>query len=302
MLWDVATSKVRGILLGHSDGVKSVAFSPDGALIATAGYVDELKLWRTETLAPIASIPATAIMTSIAFSPDGKYLAVSLDAFGLSRAKESPPAPENNAELYDVSTRSLTRRFKAHTEGLRVVAFHPNGRLLATGSDDGTARLWDVAAGREVAALVDQKLTDRVNEYWQRAAGRKIPDMTPNIESVAFSPDGKQLAVAGGVIVTGETEDGIGSVTLWDVEARSPQATLPDYGCSVNQVQFSPDGKVLATAGRDGYVRFWDTVTWRQTGRFRGFAPIAFSPDGDALLSTTDEPSLVLRRVWPQIP
>ena len=66
------------------------------------------------------------------------------------------------------------------------------------------------------------------------------------------------------------------------------------YDCAVQQVQFSVDGKLLATAGRDGYVRLWDTATLRQMGRFQGLAPIAFSPDGKALVSTTRDPVLVL--------
>ena len=291
VLWDVTTGKRRATLLGHLDGVKSVAFSPNGKLIATAGYLDEIKLWETETAAQIASVPATAVTTSIAFSPDGKFLAVGLDAAGVH------PAAENNAELYDVATRNLVRRFEEHEWGISAVTFSPSGSLLATSSHDGTVRLWDVATGRSLATLVDQKLNDTVNEYFQRIARRKIEGMPASIESVAFSPDGKRMAIAGGLMSARGRESGIGAVTLWDVATRQPQSTLPDPDCSVQQVQFSVDGKLLATAGRDGYVRLWDTATLREMGRFPGAAPIAFSPDGKAVISTAREPVLVLRQL-----
>jgi len=290
VLWDVTTRQRRAALLGHVDGVKSVAFSPNGKLIATAGYLDQIKLWRTETATEIASIRATAVISGIAFSPDGKYLVAGLDAFGVQ------PAGKNNAELYDVATRNLVRRFEGHDWGISAVTFSPSGSLLATSSSDGTVRLWDVATGRS-KTLVDQKLNNTVNEYWRRLARRKVEGMPPSIESVAFSPDGKRLAIAGGMMDARGREYGIGAVTLWDVPTRKPQSTLPGYDCSVQQVRFSVDGTRLATAGRDGYVRLWDAATLRQMGRFQGSAPIAFSPDGKALVSTTRDPVLVLRQL-----
>jgi len=290
VLWDVATGQRRAALLGHVDGVKSVAFSPNGKLIATAGYLDEIKLWQTETTTEIASIRATAIISSIAFSPDGKFLVAGLDAAGVH------PAAKNDAELYEVATRNLVRRFEGHDWGISTVTFSPSGSLLATSSSDGTVRLWDVATGRS-KTLVDQKLNNTVNEYWRRLARRKVEGMPPSIESVAFSPDGKRLAIAGGMMDARGREYGIGAVTLWDVPTRKPQSTLPGYDCSVQQVRFSVDGKRLATAGRDGYVRLWDAATLRQMGRFQGSAPIAFSPDGKAVVSTTRDPVLVLRQL-----
>ncbi|MGO9464459.1 MAG: WD40 repeat domain-containing protein [Isosphaeraceae bacterium] len=290
VLWDVTTGQRRAALLGHGDGVKSVAFSPNGKLIATAGYLDGIKLWQTETATQIASIRATAVISAIAFSPDGKLLAVGLDAFGVQ------PAGKNNVELYDVATRTLIRQFGGHDSGIEAVMFSPSGRLLATGCSDGTVRLWDVATGRS-KTLVDQKLNDTVSEYWQRVARRKIQGVPPGMESVAFSPDGKRLAIAGGMRDARGREYGIGAVTLWGVLTRKLQSTLPGHDCSVQQVQFSVDGKLLATAGRDGYVRLWDAATLQQMGRFQGLAPIAFSPDGKALVSTTRDPVLVLRQV-----
>lgn len=292
VVWDVATGQRRASLQGHIDGVTAVAFSPSGELIATAGYVDGIKLWETETAALVGRIRATAVITSIAFSPDGKLLAVGINAFGFQ------PAAENNAELYvyDVATRKMVGRFDGHVGGVLAVAFSNSGRLLATGSDDGTAKLWDIATGHSVATIVDKTLADTINEYWKRLVGKEI-DIPPWIESVAFSPDGKRIAIAGGLMVARGHEQGIGAVTLWDVDSRKLQSVLPAYDCSVQQVQFSMDGKLLATAGRDGLVRLWDPESLREAGKFQGSAPIAFSPDGKAIVSTTTEPVLVFRQI-----
>jgi WD40 repeat protein len=288
VLWDVATGQYRAALLGHPDGVSSVAFSPDGKLIATAGYWGEIKLWQTEAAKVIATIRASAVITAIAFSPDGQFLVAGRDAFGIQ------PPGKNVAELYDVATRRLIRRFEGHGWGICDVAFSPSGRLLATSSSDGTVRLWDVATGSP-RTLVDPNLNDTVNEYWRRVAGRNIEGMHPEMASVAFSPDGKRLAIAGGLMFARGREDGIGAVTLWEVPLRRLKNTLPGYDCFVQQVQFSVDGKFLATAGRDGSVRLWDPATLRPMGRFPGLAPIAFSPDGKALVSATRDAVLVLR-------
>ena len=291
VLWDIASRQRRAALLGHPDGVRSVTFSPNGKLIASAGYWGEIKLWDTATASEIANIRAPAVILSIAFSPDGKFLVAGLDASGVQ------PAAKNNAELYDVATRNLIRRFEGHEWGISTVAFSPTGSLLATGSSDGTTRLWDVATGRAISTLVDQKLNSTISEYWQRVARRKIEGVPPSIESVAFSPDGKRLAIAGGIMFGRGREYGLGAVTIWDVPTHKLRGTLPEYDCSVQQLQFSVDGKLLATAGRDGYVRLWDAATLLEVGRFQGLDPIAFSPDGKALVSTTSDPVLVLRQL-----
>ena len=105
-----------------------------------------------------------------------------------------------------------------------TVAFSPNGKILASGSDDGI-KLWDVATGKNTATL---------------RQGTRVWGV-----SIAFSPDGKTLAI------------GMGGIELWDVETKRRIATRHGHG-SGPSVMFSPDGKTLASGSRDGTALLWN--------------------------------------------
>jgi transcriptional regulator with XRE-family HTH domain len=128
----------------------------------------------------------------------------------------------------------------SHAGAVHTVAFSPDGKTLATGSDAGTILLWDMATHRQITALT----------------GPAGP-----VTSVAFNPDGTTLA-------TGTTDD---KVRLWDVATHRQITALTGPAGPVTSVAFSPDGTILAAGSDDGAVRLWEVATLRPIATLMGF-------------------------------
>jgi WD40 repeat protein/serine/threonine protein kinase len=289
-LWDATTGRLVRTL-NCDERACDLAFSPDGKRLAI-GSAGPARFGDVHAVSParvsICDVASGQILRTLAgheryfytlaFSPDGKWLAVGHDALvkiwdtGTGRealalknqgrsvlgvafspdSKRLAATSREDVKVWDAKTGEELLCLRGHAATANAVAFSPDGKRLASGSSDQMIKLWDVATGRLAFTLRGH---------------------TSSIWSVAFSPDGKQL-------VSGDDD---GTVKLWDA-TTNPEALLLEGSLSI---AFSPDSKRLASGGPDKTILIRDVSSGRELLRLEGIAgSLAFSPVGKRLASS----------------
>ena len=257
-LWDADTGKFLRELKAHKGTVFSVAFSPDGGMLASGSRDKTICLWDTRTGDNLTTFEGhTDEIYSVAFSPDGRTLASgSLD---------------KTVRLWDVRSGENLYTLGAHTKQVISVEFSPDGTLLASGGLDKTIRLWQPQTGQAL---------------------RTLKGYTGWVTSLAFSPDGSVLASGSGDHPLGDTNTN--SIRFWNPRTGKLLQTLDGHSAYVTSVDFLPDSGGLASASWDGTILLWDFTTPATWGEIKQLTAVSDSNRMPNLSAPANAPAATL--------
>ncbi len=233
-----------------------VTFSPDGSLAVSVGGDSSGVCWSTQDWKIAYSLTHTAPLTSVEFSPDGKYFVVGAD--------------DGQILIFQSQDGKLTQTLRGHTGPVNGLAFSANGSRLVSASSDRTLVLWNTATGKSLGALLGH--TDKVwgiavapdGRFFSASADKSVRlweptgksiqslEYTVPFRSIVFSPQGDWFA-------TGMEDK---TVLIWDAKELKPLKTLGPLPEIVLSLAVKPDDSLLATAGADGCALLWNTKTW----------------------------------------
>jgi WD40 repeat protein len=288
---DVITEPVR-TFEGHTAGVLSVAFSPDGNLIAAGSAKNLVKLWRVENGDEVRTLGGhEGAVTAVAFDPIRNKLA----------------AGSWGTKLFALESGKQTHVLEAHTGFITTVAYSPNGKTIVTGGLDATARLWDSVSGQESHAylhpggIVSAHFTpdgkslittgDTAIKVWTLETGLESATVeVRGITCAALSPNGKRF-------VTGHADK---TLRIWNTDKWKEAESAAAHESRVSAAAFAPNGRWFATSG-DTIAKLWDAETGTIAAAFKGHEKtinaLAFSPDSTHLATGASDHGVMYWRL-----
>lgn len=289
-------TKVVRTLPAHAGYIYSIAVSPDGSRLASAGQDRTIKIWDTSNWQLHATLTGhTNYVNGVAFSADGRRLVSGSD--------------DRTVRVWDINSSRELLTLRGHVDAVYGVAFSPDGRHVASAGD--AVKVWDARESLERLVLAGHSAPvhgvafspngrliascgpDQSVIIWDATTGLKrhaLNEHRAELECVAFHPTRSLLASGGGD----------GGVQFWDTDAWRPIEHMKEHQDRVRCVAFSPDGRWLATASDDATIALWDVDSRRVARRLRNHTGVitafAFSSDSRELASVGRDDQTI--RLW----
>lgn len=321
-VWDATTGKEVFTLKGHANSICNVAFSPTGKRIisgANGGETPakphkslpvEIKVWDAATGQEIRTFFLNEYKGEVlAHSADGKRTLSGGARWGVVNDGIRPPIG-GEVKIWDATTGLETLTLTGHTRGVSSVAFSPDGKRIASGSDDRTIHIWDATTGPDTFTLEghtgfitsvafspnDRTIVsgslDKTIKVWDAATGLELHTLrghTGPVFSVAISTDNNRIVSA----------SGDRTVKVWNAVNGQETLTLKGHTDLVTSVAWSADGKRIVSGSLDKTIKVWDAATGQEEltlkGHSNGVTYLAFSVDGKQIIAGDADWTI---RVW----
>ncbi len=297
--WTPVPDRYQYELWGQSGAIRSLAYNPDGSILASGSDDATISLWETSTAQQFSSLTGhSGAVRSLAFYPDSSLLASASD--------------DGTIGMWDVYGGASFGYLEGHGAAVTGVLFSADGGWLASSGADGNVRVWDMTTWGEMVALPGYGAAMKCVAFspdgtllvaggedgnifvWQAADLSVAPvsmlGHSAAVNHLAFSPDGAYLASA--------SDDG--AVIVWEIASLSALNTF--YGSAMRTVAFGPNGDLLAGAGDDGVVWLWEIGSWAELAQLWGYGQtvwdVAISPDGGTLASGNQDARVIFWGVY----
>jgi WD40 repeat protein len=319
--WKAGTHEVK-TFRGHSQGVWTVAYAPDGLTLASGGADRLVRIWDIETGRLLRSLRGhTHDIRAAVFTPDGQTLATGSEdrTIRLWNPKTGEPTKllftryDHNVCSLSISPDGLMLARGSHNKDIKiweittgtelmtllgkdqydhhwtpVVAFSPDGIHLASGSDIGKIKVWEVLPSGEEKVLHNGHWLDIADDDTTEYRGYFVEDEGGFQKPMSYWIGAITFTPDGRTLITGSRDC---TIKFFEMPQVAEIRTLKGHGGWVRSLVVSPDGKVLASASDDQTIKLWDVATGRafrtlkaHAGAVRG---LAFSPDGLRLASAS---------------